>query len=176
MSRLVTATIANIQQAAMPSMSHPVVPVPLADGWTMQTVTTTAFNTTSTTPKTAMVSCQTVMEWLRMVAGHLQWRILLVSWWRWSTIPFVEALWLATRWTVCCHTSHITRPEGLVSWCGWQKTLGFFICKACWLDEALELTCLQKHVWDSEVSPAGGAVSTQLSKWEIERFSKPCVT
>ncbi|KAI4900652.1 hypothetical protein NFI96_026840 [Prochilodus magdalenae] len=49
------------QPAFMPSMSHP---AQLTDSRTtcMQTVTTTVLNTTSTSPKTATVSSQTVME------------------------------------------------------------------------------------------------------------------
>ena len=61
----------------------------------------TAFNTTLTSPKTATVACQTVMEWLRMTAGHLQWCVLLLFWWRRPAKPCMEAPRWAPRWTVC---------------------------------------------------------------------------
>ena len=102
-------TVPDIQRAVMPSMSHPVGwRLPLQDYRTTKTVTTTALNTTS--PK--MVSCQIAMEWLRMAAGHLQWRVLLLSWWSWPTNLCVEAPWSAARQTICCHTSHIQK-----AWC-----------------------------------------------------------
>ena len=60
-----TAMIANIKQAVMSTISHPVSAALLADGYTTtstQTVSATALNTTSKTQKTAMVSWQIVME------------------------------------------------------------------------------------------------------------------
>ena len=42
----------------------------------IQTVAATAIKTKSTSSKTAMMLWQTVMEWFRMAAGHLQWLCL----------------------------------------------------------------------------------------------------
>ena len=96
-------------------------------GWALITVpdhvhvTTTAPNTTSVSPKTALVLCQTVMEWLRMAPGHLQCWVILLSRWRQPMTPCVEALWSAINSIQRCLTCCISKPGGLTPY--WETLL-----------------------------------------------------